>query len=189
MSVTSTDIVNQALQLIGDNIPPVAGAAPDFDDSAAGKAASYLYDACVQTVARQWRWDMARNTVALTLSGNAAPVPWTYEYLYPPNGVEVWQLMPASIDDPNNPAPFNFVVANAVVNGQQQRVIHADLADAVAVYNNSPNENTWDSMFREAVVRLLASELSMALFGRPDTEQALLQSGAAFETIGEGKQG
>src|SRR5579885_3476474 len=143
--LTSTDIVNQALQLIGDNMPMVTGVAPDFDNSAAGIAASKLYNACVQTVARQWHWDMARNTVALTLSGNSAPIPWSFEYLYPPNGVEVWQIMPPSLDDPNDPRPFNYAVANAVVAGVQQRVIHTDLADAVAVYNNSPNENTWDS--------------------------------------------
>lgn len=184
---TSTNIVNQAIQMIGDNQPPVTGVAPNFDNSPAGKAAAALYSPCVQTVSRQWGWDLARNTFALVLTGNVAPVPWIYEYNYPPNGIQVWQLMPNVIADPNNPLPTSWVVANALINAVQNKVIQTNLQNALAVYNNNPNENTWDSLFREAVVRLLASEMAMALAGRPDTAQALLDSGAAFETIGEGR--
>ncbi len=189
MPVTSNDIANQAIQLMGDNQPPVTGQAPTFDTSPAGVALSKLYSACVQTVARQFEWDMARNTVNLTLSGNPAPFPWTYEYLYPTNGVEVWQLAPASLSDANNPLPTNWVVANSVVTGQQQRVIQTNLQNALAIYNNNPNENTWDAGFREAVVRLLASELALALSGKPDTAQMLLTSGSAFEAIAERRDG
>lgn len=185
MPVTSNDVANQAIALMGNNQPFVTGNAPAFDNSASGKALQKLYAPCIQTVGRQWQWDMARNTIALTLSGNVAPVPWSLEYSYPTNGIQVWQLMPASLADVNNPLPVNWVVANAVVAGQQQRVIHTDLAIARAVYNNNPNENTWDSGFREAVVRLLASELSMALAGKPDMVESMLQSGAAFENIAE----
>jgi len=39
------------------------------------------------------------------------------------------------------------------------------------------------------VVRALASELAMALFGKPDVAQMYLESGAAFESIGEGRSG
>ena len=37
MNVSSTDIVNEALQLIGDDGPPVTGVAPNFNSSTAGK--------------------------------------------------------------------------------------------------------------------------------------------------------
>lgn len=187
MTVTSNDIANQAIQLIGNNQPPVTGNAPSFDSSPAGVALSKIYDACVATVARQWDWDLARNTVSLELSGNAAPFPWGFEYLYPTNGIQIWQIMPLSIEDPNNPLPVNWVTANNIVGGIQKKVIHANLEEALAVYNNNPNENTWDPLFRESVVRLLASELAMALAGKPDTSNDLLKSGAAFETIGEGR--
>ena len=183
---TSGDIVNQAIILIGDNQPLVTGVAPNFDNSPAGIAASKLYAPCVATVARQWQWDLARNTVALTLSANPAPEGWLFEYLYPSNGIEVWQIMPLTID-PNNPLPINWSVANDVVSGNQVKVILTNVASAVAVYNNSPNESTWDALFREAVVRLLASELAMAIAGRPDSAQILIESGAAFESIGEGR--
>ena len=76
------------------NQPPVTGAAPNFDSSTAGKAAALVYTPCVRTVMRQFGWDFARNTITLEQSGNAAPYPWTFEYLYPSNGsnigVEVW---------------------------------------------------------------------------------------------------
>ncbi len=189
MPVTSTDIANQAIQLIGDNQPEVTGFAPSFDDSTAGIALSKLYGPCVATVARQFSWDMARKTVQLLLSGNAAPFPWSFEYVYPSNGVDVWQVLPRTIADLNNPLPLNWVIANAVISGQQQRVIWTDLADAFVTYNNNPNENTWDSLFREAVVRLLSSELAMALAGKPDIQQSNLESGAAFESLGERRQG
>jgi hypothetical protein len=189
VSVTSNDIANQAIQIIGDNQPPVTGVAPNFDTSAAGIALSKLYTPCVQAVARQFGWDFTRNTVALTPSGNAAPFPWTVEYNYPSNGVEIWQLTPPNLSDPNNPLPVNWAVANTVVLGVQTRVIHANLVGALAVYNNAPAESAWDSLFREEVVRLLASELAMALAGRPDTAQSLLDSAGGFGSLNEGRMG
>lgn len=189
MTVTSTDIANQALELIGDNATFVTGVAPTFDDSTPGKALQYLYTPCIETVARQWAWDFARNTVTLTLSPNAAPYPWRYEYLYPTNGIEVWQLTPSSESDPNNPAPTNWVPANAVVSGTQQRVIHSDVKDAKAVFNNAPDPGAWDALFRESVVRLLASELAIALDGQPDTSSVMGESAGAFVNIGKTREG
>jgi hypothetical protein len=188
MTITSNDVANQAIMLLGDNQPAITGFAPTFDNSTAGKALQKLYIPCIQTVGRQFAWDMARQTIALTLSGNAAPFPWSLEYLYPTNGIQVWQLHPNALPDVNNPLPYNWVVANAIVSAQQQRVIWTNLASAYATYNNNPNENTWDALFREAVVRLLAAELSTAVAGKPDFAQSYLDSGAAFENIGESRE-
>lgn len=185
--VTSTDIVNQAIQLIGDNQPPVTGVAPTFDNSAAGIAAAALYLPCVATVGRQFGWDFARNTVTLTLSGNTAPFPWTFEYLYPTNGIQIWQLKPASLADPNNPLPLRWSVGNALVSSTQTKVIWANLSGAEAVYNNAPSEATWDPGFREAVVRLLASELAIAIPARPDFSQSALEIHAGMETVAESR--
>lgn len=175
--------------MMGDNQPAISGMAPTFDDSAAGQALQYLYTPCVQTVARQWGWDFARNTVALTLSGNAAPMPWTYEYIYPTNGVDVWSLMPSSQADPNNPIPTNWSPANAVVSGTQQRVIHTDVQGAIAVYNNVPGPEAWDSLFREAVVRLLASELAIAIAGKPETSKVMQDGAMGFVNLGKTREG
>lgn len=187
MTVTSNDVANQAIQIIGDNQPAVTGLAPTFDSSPAGVALAKLYAPCVATVARQWEWDFARKTSALALSGGTAPFPWNLEYLYPTNGIEVWQLLDPALADLNNPLPVNFVVGNALVSAVQKKVIWTNLVNALAVYNNNPTEDTWDALFREAVVRLLASELAMALEGKPDTAQAYLESAQGFAGTAAGR--
>ena len=185
MAVTSNDIANQAIQLIGDNQTFVTGEAPTFDNSTAGKALQKLYSACVATVQRQFGWDASRNNVALSVSGNAAPFPYLYEYLYPGNGIQIWQLKPASLTDNNNPLPVQWSIGNALVSGVETKVVWSNLASALGVYNNNPSEATWDPGFRESVVRLLASELTVAIAGKPDTAQLYLESGEGFETVAE----
>lgn len=188
MAFTSNDVANQALAMIGDNIPPVMGQAPAFDASAAGQALARLYLPCYQTVAKEHGWDFARAVFALALSGNVAPSEWAFEYLYPPAAIEIMQMRPAS-PDPNNPLPVTWSIGNTLVSGIQTKVIWTNLANAAGIVNDAPSEATWDAGFREAMVRLLASELAMALFGRPDTAEQYLQSGGAFETIAEGRPG
>ena len=185
MAVTSNDIANQAIQMIGDNQPAVTGFAPNFDSSPAGVALSKIYYPTVFTVARQFSCDFARFASALTLSGNAAPFPWSYEYLYPSSAVQIWQIMPPSLVDTNNPLPVNWTVANTLVSGTQTKVIRTNQASAVAVGNNAPAESTWDPLFREAVVRLLASNLALAVAGKPDMSKDMLESGGAFESLGQ----
>lgn len=185
MPVTSTDIANQAIMLMGGNQPPVTGLAPTFDSSTVGKALQQLYAPCVATVQRQFGWDASRRLFALTLSGNPANVLWQYEYLYPSNGVQVWQLVPSVISDANNPLPTTYSIGNTLVGSVQTKVIWTNLQNALAHYNNNPTEAVWDPLFREAVVRLLASEIAMAVGGKPDVAQGYLQSGGAFERIAE----
>lgn len=184
---TSTDLANEALLLIGGNQPKVTGVAPTFDNSTAGQALQLLYVPAFRAALRQFGWDFARATYTLVLSGNPAPYPWTYEYLYPPNGVQVNSLLNPA-DDVNNPIPYNFNVANAVVTGVQQRVIWTTLQNARCRYTNQPNENTIDDDFHQAFVGLLASALGMAIGGKPDVAQAMLERGGSFEKIGEARQ-
>jgi hypothetical protein len=186
MAVTSNDLANQALQLIGDDQPFVTGIAPTFDNSAAGKALQKLYAPCVATVQRQFGWDASRNIVALVPTDTPVPpMGWAFEYAYPANGIEVWQVMPHTPADPNNPLPVNWDVGNNVVDSNQVKVIWTNQASAFAVYNNNPTEAVWDSLFREEVVRLLASELAVALAGKPETAQGLIESASAFGSLGE----
>ncbi len=123
------------------------------------------------------------STRHVSLSGNPAPVPWAFEYLYPPFGIQIRQLMPAVIADANDPLPVNWDVANNVVGGTTKKVIHTNLANAEVVFSNQPDESTWDPGFREAVVRLLSSELAIALSGRPDTAQVMIKTGEQFEQL------
>jgi hypothetical protein len=177
--------------MASDNVPPVTGQAPNFgsSDNKVAAALNSLYIPCVRTVARQYEYDFARSNAALTLSGNAAPFPWSFEYVYPAGTVEVWQMLPAANSDLNNPLPIDWNAGNTTINNVQGRVIWTNQQNAVAVLNNMPNENTWDDLFRETVVRLLASELSNTVFGKPDQAEAFLNSGAAFEQINETRMG
>ena len=97
--------------------------------------------------------------------------------------------MPGEIEDYNDPLPTNWVPANAVIAGTQKRVILTNVRDAKAVYNNAPGPESWDALFREAVVRLLASELSIAIAGRPETSQLALDSYGAFAALGQSREG
>lgn len=187
---TSQDIVNEAVMLMGGNQPLVVGTYPAFDNSTTGKAAQQLYALTVRAVGRQFGWDSHRNQVTLVLSGNPAPLGFTFEYVYPVlaglTAVEVYQLAPTfPLNDPNNPIPVNWTVGNTVVAGVQSKVIWSNQAGAVAVINNNPSESLWDPLFQQAVVRLLASAMAMAVAGKPDVAQGMLESGSAFETLGE----
>lgn len=183
--LTSNSVANQAIYLIGDNQKPVTGGAPNFDSSTAGKVLQTIYAPTVATVMRQFGWDMARNTQSLVATGNQAPFPWSYEWLYPENAIEILQVAPAELEDPFNPLPINWSVGNDLVSGSQVKVIFSNMSPALVVFNNGPQESVWDALFTESVVRLLASKLAMAIGGKPDTAAAELQSGGAFEQIAE----
>lgn len=185
--VQPVDIVNEALNLIGNNAPAVTGAPPNFDTSANGKAAANLYAPCVATVARMNGWDFARRSVALTPSGNTAPFPmgFSFEYLYPPGGVEIWQVQNPALTDANNPLPVNYEVGNTDIAAVPTKVIWCDFDNAIGLYNNNPGPDLWDPGFRQAVVRLLASALDLATAGKPEAAQLMLENYGKFEAAAE----
>lgn len=179
MPRTSADVVNEAIYMMGDKVSRVTGDSPTFDQSTAGIAAQILYVPTVEAVARAYEWDFARRRVSLTVSGNAAPFPmgYAFEYLYPTNGIEVWQIL-LPVVDPYDPLPINWNVGNTLVGDPQTqtKVIWTDVEDAVAIYNNNPSPGLWDAGFNDAVVRRLSSLFAMALAGRPNTMEAIQAS-------------
>lgn len=187
MATLAADIVNRALAIIGgfNNNKPVTGNAPTFDSSPAAQAAGILYQPCVQTVARQFGYDFSRGIVTLSLSGNTAKLGFSFEYLYPTNGVQVRQLMPHADNDANNPLPQRWVVGNATVSSVPKKVIWTNIASADAVFTNQPPEDLWDAEFAEAVVRLLASELAPALQGKGETEATQFERFGEFAQVAE----
>lgn len=174
--LTSNAVANQALQLVGDNQPPITGSYPNFDSSAAGNAMVNLYPWAVRTVGRQSSWDFSRSVAALVATANVAPLGYAFEYLYPASAVQIWQLAPLALADPNNPLPVDWNVGNTLVVGVQTKVIWTNLASAQAIFANMPDPSTWDPGAQEAIVRLIASELAVAIAGRLDTAQSYLES-------------
>lgn len=174
--VTDIDIVNQAAQLIGDNQSVVTGVAPTFDDSSIGVAASLLYYPTVDEVIREQAWDCARSyPTALSLSGNTVTFPWTKEYIYPTNAVQILQLFPASETDTNDPLPYSWNVGIATVSGLPTKVIWTNLANAYGIWTIRPLPKLWDAIFTQAVISRLAAKLAQATQGRPDTARGQLE--------------
>lgn len=192
MVETSNSVANQAVQMMGGNQPAVQGQWPAFAVTGAGGNAGIslnrLYGPTVATVARSFGWDFARRTVALVVTGNVAPVPWLYEYAYPTNGIQAWQILPAVLTDPNDPLPINWGEGNVVVGAAVQRVLFANINPALVVYNNNPNEDTWDALFRQSVVELLGRALALSLAGKPDLADSLLNSYGDFVQVGISRQ-
>lgn len=185
MPVDSNEVANAAILLMGGNQPRVSGQNPTWDDSTNGTALRDLYTQCVASVMRQFEYDFARNVQTLDVTGNAAPLGFSFEYLYPASAIEVWQILEPTIADPNNPLPTTWVVGNTLVESVQRKVIWTNIEDALVVCDNNPTESTWDALFCEAVERKLASELATATAGRPDTAELMLKSGAAFQQVAE----
>lgn len=192
MALAPADIVNRAIELIGNNVggngvKPISGNLPTFDGSATGIAAGILYPEAVQTVAREFGWDFSRNIVPLQLTGNQAPLGYTFEYAYPTNGIQVRQIVDPAQADPNDPLPIRWTVGNTGVNGILTKVIWCSVTNAKASFTNQPPEATWDPGFTAAVVRFLASGLAMALMGRPETQKDMAQASATVMSAAEAR--
>lgn len=176
MASSSTQVVNEALQLIGYDGPQVTGVSPTFDTSTAGKTAALYYVSGVTAVARMHGWDFARTVQTMSLSGNAAPFPWSYEYLYPANCAQFLEISPPTIADPNNPVPYDKARGVSIVSGIQVSVIWANFSPAVGIFTGLPLESTWDGLFEADVIRYLASQFAMANLGKPETAQNYFES-------------
>lgn len=188
---TSTTVAQQAINLIGDNQPAITGVAPTFDSSTAGIALQSIYVPTVQAVQREYGWDASRRFVALVPSGNVAPFfgGYTGEFIYPTNGIEVWELQPQTQTDLNDPLPYNWTIGNTLVNGVQTKVIWTSVASPYCIYNNNPNESTWDAGMLEAIVRALASKLAEAIAGKPETSALMGQTSQRAVDLNKSRNG
>lgn len=184
---TPADIVNRALQQIAAQAT-ITGAPPTFDGTPTGIAAGLLYEPMVQMLLRSQDWEFARRaSVPLALDGNTAAAPWAFEYAYPADCMRLRSVAPASFNA-NDPAPVRWEVGTNTIAGVQSTVILTNQAAAVATYTSSNvTENDWDPMFAEAVVRALASELAMAVGGRPDISREKLGESGQIAQSDQGR--
>lgn len=180
----SADVVNQALQYAGNQV----AISTLNDGSPAGNAAGVIYAPTWQMVARMMDPDFARRTLPLaTVSGGNLPPGIAYEYSYPSDCLRLRALAPAAGSyDIYDPQLITGNVALDVIMGTPQKVIFTNQQNALAVYtSNDFTENQWDYAFLMAVVRQLASPLSMALQGRPDYARELLLTAQQYEQQAE----
>lgn len=158
------------------------------DGSPAANAAQVVYAPTVQILLRELDPDFARFTAPLVLSDAVTPVPpWAFEYDYPCDCVRLRQVRPASgAYDINDPQPIRANVAFDMIARVPTKVILTNQINALAVYTSSTvSEAQWDSVFADAVVRRLANPLAMALSGRPDFAEKILQQSAMMAQTAE----
>lgn len=183
--LTSTIVVNEALQQVATQTQITSLT----DGSPAAKAANVIYVPTVQLMLRELDPDFARFTAALAIAVSPpSQPPWAFEYVYPLTCVRLRQVRPsaAGIVDPYDPQPVRANVAFDVIAGVATRVILTNQASALAVYTTSTvTEAQWDSAFTDTVVRRLANPLAMALSGRPDFAEKILQQSAMMAQTAE----
>lgn len=167
--VTQLIVANRALVEIARAAPLTGGnVASNFDGSTNGIAAAIEYPGAVELLLRQQDFEFSRKVAALTLSGNVAPLGWTYEFLYPSDCMKIRQVVPATwlLNDPQS---TRWDVGTSVVSAAQTTVIWTNAANAVLTYTTSNvTETNWDPAFTEEFVRYLGSILALPVAGRPD---------------------
>jgi hypothetical protein len=184
VAFSQVQAVNSALEDIGSQ----AQITSLGDGSSAALAASVIYTPTVQLLMRELDPDFAMFTAPLTLSAAVTPVPpWAYEFLYPADCVRLRQVRPAPADYAAfDPQPIRAQVAFDVISAVNTKVILTNQQNAQAVYtsSNAP-EALWDAVFFDAFVRRLASPLAMALAGRPDFAEKILEQAAMMAQTAE----
>lgn len=175
--LTALQVVNRALAEIARGNPLGSGTvSSNFDGSANGIAAATLYNGAVQTLLSQQDFEFARRVNPLVLSGNNAPLGWTYEYIYPSDCMTLRQVAPQAFSV-NDPQATRWDVGTAVVAAAQTTVIWTNALAAGAVYTTfSVTEADFDSIFTEQLVRYLGSMLAMPVAGRPDFAKFQLET-------------
>lgn len=195
MDVTS--ICNMALGQIGAQVT-IQGIDPPLPaGSAEANACALYYSTVIKNLMRAAPWNFTRKTARATLlkaaldtttgepSTNPPPLPFAFEYLYPPDcidmrfipricyttssstsgsstpltttpNVNVWPPLLAEV-------PADYVVAMdtpTTSSSQQIKVILTNQPNALLVYTAQINDpNLWDASFIKAAVHSLAAEL------------------------------
>lgn len=185
------DVVNNALRRIGYKLR--VGSL--YDGSEAANQALDIYGQTRDQLLTDFDYPFAERNVALTLLKSAPaggyvppttwttathpPVPWAYEYAWPADCLKVRALKqsPLFLFNPD-PQPILYDAANDTVSAVVQRVILANITDAIAVYTGRITDPTqWDVRFTEALAAELGRRLVLVL-GSSGAIQAVAQDQA-----------
>jgi hypothetical protein len=168
------DIINLALVRIGYK----TRVGSIWDGSMAAKKALDAYAQTRDAVLREGDWQFAEQIIVAALTGNAAPFPWGYEYVYPANCIKVRNIFSATYaSDTNNPTPTLWTVAD---NSASEKVVWSNAAGATLVYTAQvTNPANWEPGFVEALVSALGRRLAAVLIN-PDVAQAAAQDESAM---------
>lgn len=177
MPVTSTDITNRALQLLGTRTTVTSLA----EASNEAIQASLCYEAIRDWCLGLENWSFARKTAVLTTIKSVSSVvppwnatsepspPWLHEYQYPADALLV-RYVSNAVANADGTAflgePQRFAVAVDIVAAVPATVILTNTTNAIAIYTVRVTDPTnWPWYFERFVVNAMASTLSMALTG------------------------
>lgn len=152
---TPAQVFNLALVVSG--VPYEVGSL--YDGSEAAKTGLRIYAQVRDATLRSRVWPFARKTATLSLSGQAAPYPWTYSYTYPADCIAIRNVNSAAVQpDINDPVPTTWTIADDSTVG---KVVLSNIQTASAVYTAQvTNPSQWDSLFVETMVLALAKAIA-----------------------------
>lgn len=170
---SNIDITNRALATIGTRSQITSM----VDGSAEALYANLLYNDLRDFMLREGDYDFALVDIAAVPQAVPA-LPWTFRYSYPTDAIRIRQLIPLGFIalDPM-PIEWNLLsIANV-------RYIVTTQAIVNILYTYPAPEDSWDAIFTESFVRLLASGLAFALENRIPASREKLQEAIAFANI------
>ena len=178
---TNIDITNRALAEIGTRSQITA-----FNDgSQEGAYASILYNPLRDFLLREGDYDFSILNIVPNTTTAPSP-PWSNAYQYPSDCVRIRQVIPV-ITNVQDVLPMEW---NIIATGTATKVIVTRvLASAIIYTSNTPNENIWDSMFTESMVRLLGAALAFAIENRIEASREKLQEAISFAGIADLRDG
>lgn len=186
MAVTSTDIVNRALQLVGTRTTVASLVEVSNEATQANICYAAVRDWCLGVT----NWNFARRSAALAVNKQTAvpptvpwatatsvSPPWKYSYTLPADCLQVQYITNSDINADSTlflGEPKRFVVAADTVAAVLQRVLLTNEPNIVCIYTAQITDPTqWPWMFERLVVSALAWTLCMALDGDKDQIKAL----------------
>lgn len=189
------DVVNLALQRIG--YPGRIGNI--FDGSTAAKDSLDIYSQTRDDALRSGNWPFASRTATAALLKSAPtggyippnnwdptqhpPQPWSYEYTYPSDCLEVRACKPSVFFTPNfAPQYYPFAIANDNAYAPARRVVLSNVANALLIYTAQVTDpSQWPPDFVEAFAADLGQRLAPALMKSLDMAK-IEAADAAVET-------
>jgi hypothetical protein len=176
------DVVNLALSRIGikDRIGNI------YEGSAAAKAALDVYAQTRDAVLRESNFGFSEKIDAAVLSGNVAPSPWSFEYVYPSDCLKLRDLFDADyLADKNNPIPLRWVIGGP----DTGKVIWANVVGVTLVYTRQVTDPTkWEPLFVEAFAAALGRRMAPVLasmeVAKAEAEDEKVSDAIATGTVG-----
>lgn len=166
------DVVNASLRRIGYRLR--VGSL--LDGSEAATQSLDIYGQTRDQLLEDFDWPFAERNITLTLLKSAPaggyvpptawsttypPPPWAFEYAWPADAIKIRALKQAPLFLFNpDPQPILYKPAYDVISNVKQRVILANIDNAIAVYTGRLTDpTTWDVAFTEAFIAALGRRL------------------------------